>query len=228
MRNVKKNKDTTALRKLIMQLERNLCDALNQNDMTHTFVQAAFTIQAFEMTRLMFDDSDLVSMDIRCRIEGELIHSTLLFTFSTFNDLLRFSGETGERLQLLVCDKLLSNDSPPHRIEAGDAKMVFTTCAIKLSYLIAGDQTCFSAEEVTPISFLQQARNLQSNIRDFNAAQIYQMDTLHTALSEIATMYRYYLGLKELNLNEQSAREKAGLSNDKLFKIALHAAATSK
>ena len=41
-------------------------------------------------------------------------------------------------------------------------------------------------------------------------------------------MYRYYVGLKELNLNEDSAREKAGLRNDKLFKLAYHAANESK
>ena len=40
----------------------------------------------------------------------------------------------------------------------------------------------------------------------------------------MASMYRYYVGLTELNLSETAAREKAGLSNEHLFKLAYHAA----
>ena len=37
-------------------------------------------------------------------------------------------------------------------------------------------------------------------------------------------MYFYYKGLIELNISEHAAREKAGLQNDKLFKMAYCAA----
>jgi hypothetical protein len=37
-------------------------------------------------------------------------------------------------------------------------------------------------------------------------------------------MYIYYKGLIELNISENAAREKAGLQNDKLFKMAYCAA----
>lgn len=216
---------TSKLRKLITQLESNLCDELNTLHMKNTFVQTDFKIQAFEMKRVIFDDSDLVSMDVRCRIGDELMNTTLLFTFSRFNDLLRFSGESGEKLQLMVSDKLLRNEERPHIIEAS---LIFTACSISLSYLIADDATCFSAEEIMPISFLQQAKNLRVNIKDFNDVHIDSKIQLNQALQEIAMMYRYYLSLKELNLNETSAREKSGLLNDKLFKVAYHAAVSLK
>ncbi len=225
MQKNRKREYSSKLRKLIMQLETNLCDELNKLNMKNTFVQADFKIQAFEMKRVIFDDSDLVSMDVKCRVGDELMNTTLLFTFSRFNDLLRFSGESGEKLQLMVSDKLLSNEERPYIIEAS---LIFTACSIGLSYLIADDATCFSAEEIMPISFLQQAKNLRVNIKDFNDVHIDSKIQLNQALQEIATMYRYYLGLKELNLNETSAREKAGLSNDKLFKIAYHAAESIK
>jgi hypothetical protein len=115
--------------------------------MKNTFVQTDFKIQAFEMKRVIFDDSDLVSMDVRCRIGDELMNTTLLFTFSRFNDLLRFSGESGEKLQLMVSDKLLRNEERPHIIEAS---LIFTACSISLSYLIADDATNSSATYSAP------------------------------------------------------------------------------
>lgn len=228
MQKNRKRKDRILLRKLITQLEANLCEELNNLNMKNTFVQADFKIQAFEMKRVIFDDSDLVSMEVRCRVSGELMNTTLLFTFSKFNDLLRFSGDSGEKLQLLVSDKLLSNEERPYIIESGEHRLIFTSCNLDLSYLIADDNTCFSADEITPITFLQQAKNLRNNIKDFNDVHINNNTQLNHSLQEIATMYRYYLGLIELNLNEQSAREKAGLVNDKLFKIAYHAALGGK
>ena len=122
MQKNKKNKDSLKLRKLITQLEVNICNELNKLNMKHTLVQANFKIQAFEMNRVIFDDSDLVSMEIKCRIDDQLVNTTLLFTFGKFNDLLRFSGESGEKLQLLVSDKLLSNEERPYII---DFKLLF-------------------------------------------------------------------------------------------------------
>lgn len=228
MQSHQKRKDSLKLRKLITYLEHNLCEELNRLNMKNTFVQANFNIQAFEVKRVIFDDSDLVSMEVKCRIEDQLMNTTLLFTFSKFNDLLRFSGESGERLQLLVSDKLLSNEERPYIIDAGEQRLIFTACRIQLTYLIADDTSCFSADDIMPIPFLQQAKNLRINIKDFNDVHIDPKIQLNHALQEIATMYRYYIGLKELNLNEDSARAKAGLSNDKLFKLAYHAASESK
>lgn len=225
MQKNKKNKDSLKLRKLITQLEVNICNELNKLNMKHTLVQANFKIQAFEMNRVIFDDSDLVSMEIKCRIDDQLVNTTLLFTFGKFNDLLRFSGESGEKLQLLVSDKLLSNEERPYII---DFKLLFSACSIQISYLIEDDISCFSADEITPISFLQQAKNLRANIKDFTDVHLDGKIQLNQALQEIAMMYRYYLGLKELNLNEAAAREKSGLANDKLFKIAFHAASNLK
>ena len=196
--------------------------------MKQAFVKTDFSIQAFSIKRLLFDDSDLVSLDVRCRIGEELRDTTLLFTFARFNDLLRFSGETGEKLQLLVSDKLWSGEEKPYIIESGNEALIFTTCNLELAYLIDEDMSCLSVEDINPISFLQQARNLRTNIRDFQQAHIHSSLQLNQALQEIATQYRYYLGLKELNLNEEAARAKAGLSNEKLFKIAYHAAVQSK
>lgn len=219
----KKNVSEILLRKHITQLCINLCSFKDEN-MKNTFVQTDFKIQAFRVNRMMFDDSDLVSMQVHCRINGVLKDSTFLFTFARFNDLMRFSGESGEKLQLAVSDCLLSGETGPFVIELNAEPVVFTTCCLHIAFLIQEDDSCFSVEELTPISFLQQAKNLRENIRDFSHVQLYKSQGLNQAMLEMATLYRYYAGLLELNLDENLAREKAGLQNEKLFKIAYYAA----
>lgn len=219
----KKNVSEILLRKHITQLCINLCSFKDEN-MKNTFVQTDFKVQAFRVSRIMFDDSDMVSMQVHCRINGVLKDSTFLFTFARFNDLMRFSGESGEKLQLAVSDCLLSGETGPFVLELNAEPVVFTTCCLHIVFLIEEDDSCFSVEELSPISFLQQAKNLRENIRDFSHVQLYKSQGLNQALLEMATLYRYYAGLLELNLDENHAREKAGLQNEKLFKIAYYAA----
>jgi hypothetical protein len=192
--------------------------------MENTFVQTDFKMNAFKANRIIFDDSDLVSMDIKCKLNDQWMHTTLLFTFRKFNDLLRFSGSTGEKLQLLVSDKLLFAKEQPYVIGVETESFVFSSCNLDLFYIIAEDMTCFSVEEVTPIPYLQQVKNLRKNISDYADVHVQNQSTLKNTLQEMAGMYRYYEGLKELNLSEEAAREKSGLVNEHLFKLAFHAA----
>jgi hypothetical protein len=194
------------------------------NIMQNTFVQTDFKMSAFKAHRIIFDDSDLVSMDVKCKIQEQWMHTTLLFSFRKFNDLLRFSGSTGEKLQLLVSDQLLFAKEQPYIIDVSTESYVFANCSLDLYYLIADDMSCFSVEEVTPIPYLQQIKNLRKNITDFAEIQLHNQSSLKNTLQEMASMYRYYVGLTELNLSETAAREKAGLSNEHLFKLAYHAA----
>lgn len=196
--------------------------------MKNVFVKAGFKIDAFSTSKIIFDDSDLVSMNVKCRVNNIFLETTLLFTFSKFNDLLRFSGAVGEIVQLKVSDKLLSNEEQPYVIDLSKENIVFTNSSLELIYLIEGDNSCFSVEEISPLSFLQQAKNLRYNMKDFQLIELKNEFKQNHTLIEFAQMYHYYKGLIELNLSENSAREKAGLQNDKLFKMAYCAAVTSK
>lgn len=187
-------------------------------------VQTDFSIDAFMATQVIFDDSDLVSVSCQCRIQNELKQTTLLFTFATFNDFLRHSGSAGAALQEIVCTKLLGNEQPPYLISLHEKPLVFVQCKLELSYLIAQDESCLSVEAVKPVSFLQQAQNLRRNIKDFGPMSITLNEVVKHALDDLSTHYRFYMGLKELQLNDQSAREKAGLQNEKIFKLAYYAA----
>lgn len=191
-------------------------------------VPQAHLTDSFMCHRVVFDQSDLVSLHTTCRIGHELKKTVLLFTFATFNDLLRFSGKSGEELQLAVSDKLLSAEETPYVIDLGSQGPVFTTCRLYLSELIQFDDSCYSVDDLFPMSFVQRARKIRLDIADFGKASLQQNDMVNHAMKKAAAMYRYYNGLLELNISEDAAREKAGLKNESLFKMAFQAAKTFK
>ncbi len=192
--------------------------------MIPTNVPNGLITDSFRCTRIVFDDSDLVSLHTACRINQSVREVVLLFTFSLFNELLRFSGKSGEALQLAVSDKLWNKEETPYVIEFPENAPVFTTCQLRLSELVCGDYTCFSVDDLKPLSFVQRAKKMRSDIADFGYAGLEQHEIMNQALLKAAAMYRYYNGLMELNISEASAREKAGLKNETLFKIASQAA----
>lgn len=194
--------------------------------MISSIVPQVFLTDAFMCHRVVFDESDLVSLHTTCRIDQQLKKTILLFTFSAFNDLLRFSGKTGEELQLIVSDKLWSKEEAPYIIELGEEGPVFTTCRLQLSELIRFDDSCYSVDQLFPLSFVQRARKLRFDIADFGKATLQQNEMVNHAMKKAAAMYRYYQGLLELNISEEAAREKAGLKNETLLKMAFQAAKT--
>jgi hypothetical protein len=188
--------------------------------MTETFIPRKEEIQALQITQIIFDDSDLVSLKAQVRV-GALIQSMdLLLSFQQFNDMLRFTGRTGEDLQLEISDKLNSNDKNLYVIDLRSKSVVFTTVKLNISLLTGEDENTFVVDDIQPLSFLQQAKNLKKNIRDFEMGKLENNRLLKSELLRIAKMYRYYKGLLSLNINEQEARKHAGLENDKLFQLA--------
>lgn len=191
--------------------------------MTDTFIPQKEEIQALRITQIIFDESDLVSIKATARIKNQLIDTDLLLSFRQFNDLLRFTGQPGEDLQLEISDKLDSNDKNLYLIDLKDKEVVFTTVKLKISLLTQEDQHTFVVDDVQPLSFLQQAKNLKTNIRDFHLGKLEHNKMLKGELLRIAKMYRYYKGLLSLNIKEEEARRHAGLENDKLFQLAFMA-----
>lgn len=189
-------------------------------------VPNVYLTDAFMCHRVVFDQSDLVSLHTTCRIGHELKKTILLFTFSAFNDLLRLNGKAGENLQIIVSDKLWSNEETPYIIDLGKEGPVFTTCRMQLSELMRFDDSCYSVDHLFPLSFVHRARKLRFDIADFGKASLQQNDMINHAMKKAAAMYRYYQGLLELNITEEAAREKAGLKNESLLKIAFEAAKT--
>lgn len=191
--------------------------------MTETFIPQKEEIQALQVTQIIFDESDLVSLKATVRIKKQLVSTDLLLSFKQFNDLLRFTGQPGEDLQLEISDKLDNNDKSLYLIDLTDKNVVFTTVKMKISLLTQEDEHTYVVDDVQPLSFLQQAKNLKINIRDFKLGKLENNKMLKSELLRIAKMYRYYRGLLTLNIKEEEARRHAGLENDKLFQLAFMA-----
>ncbi|MBP6455528.1 MAG: hypothetical protein KA275_02260 [Chitinophagaceae bacterium] len=189
----------------------------------NVFIKTDYEINAFKMLQIVFDDSDLVSIKSLCKMGDDIFETNLLFTFSDFNELIRFGGNNGKLIENLVCEKLVSIDATPHIISLGNEGLTFTTCNLSVSYIIENDNTCFAVEKITPISVVQQAKNLRQNIRDFSMTHLDAQINLQQSMQEIASMYRHYQGLLTLNYKDEEARKMAGLSNEKLFKMAFFA-----
>jgi hypothetical protein len=191
--------------------------------MTQTFIQVQEEIQALQLTQVIFDDSDLVSVKAIARVHNEIKDIDLLFSFKQFNDTLRYTGAIGDALQDAMSEKLTDNNKAMYIIKLEKEKMVFTTCKFKISVLTEEDNNVYCVDEVSPLSFFQQAKNLKSNIRDFDMGKLEKTKALKDELLNIAKRYRYYTGLLTLNINETEARRKSGLENDKLFQLAFMA-----
>jgi hypothetical protein len=191
--------------------------------MTKTFIPQKEEIQALHITQIIFDDSDLVSLKAECRISGLIRSLDLLLSFKQFNDMLRFTGQAGEEIQLEISDKLNSNDKNLYVIDLSSKSVVFTTVRLNISLLTEEDNNTYVVDDLQPLSFLQQAKNLKKNIRDFDMGLLENNRLLKSELLRIAKMYRYYKGLLTLNINDTEARKHAGLENDKLFQLAFMA-----
>lgn len=191
--------------------------------MTKTFIPTKEEIQALQINQIIFDDSDLVSLKAQVRVNNKIKEMDLLLSFKQFNDMLRFTGKIGEELQLEISDKLSTNDKSLYVIDLKDKTVVFTTVKLKISLLTSEDEKTYVVDDLLPLSFLQQAKNLKKNIRDFEMGKLENNRMLKSELLRIAKMYRYYKGLLTLNINEQEARRHAGLENDKLFQLAFMA-----
>lgn len=184
-----------------------------------TITLSKFSLEIFRATKIIFDDSDLVSMDIQCKIQSDWMETTLLFTFKQFNDLLRFGGFYGEKLALRISDKLISNEEKPYCIDLNHESYIFSTCKLDVQFLITTQTTCFTIEKITAIPYLQQVKNLRNNISNFKQVSLNPKDTVKNTVYELANMYQYYQGLIELNVKDETARKMSGLSNEYLFKL---------
>lgn len=187
---------------------------------TKTFVKINEEIQAFQVEQIIFDESDLVSMRIKSFFAGSMRMLNLLFTFKQFNDMLRCSGKVGEKIQDLLLEKMDDKNDSLYIINLDEQKIMLSSVKLNLSLLSEEDSQTYCVEEISPLSFLAQVKNLKNNIRQFNLNQIEQQAHFEPEMLLIAKMYKFYMGLLSLHWSKDEARKKAGLENNKLFYLA--------
>ncbi len=191
--------------------------------MKNTLITSKFYMEAFKINKIIFDDTNLVSVDIKSKIQHEWLTATLLFDFALFNDLMRHAGDMGEKLATLVSDKLFSKEQKPYILNLEKEEFIFSSSRLLLSYLSVDDMNCYCVETISPLPYLYQVRNLRKNISDFSSIHLKPNNSFNTTIQELAKLYTYYNALKELNLTDAAAREKSGLQNEYLFKLSYQA-----
>jgi hypothetical protein len=197
----------------------------------HTQVATAFQyhITGFSLSTIVFDDSQYATLWVKCRINNKLQNAHLIISVSNLNDVLRFNPTPGENVLLQMANELLHNNQQPYIVDVNKllgAEAVFTNCALSVSEIetnelaTASPEPCFWVHQVQALSIIQQAKNLVIHSKDFNITpQIqYNKNSLH--ITELKQRYQFYLGLLELDINEDSARERAELADNRLYTLA--------
>lgn len=187
-----------------------------------------FPVYGISVSHIIFDDSDEVSLWAQCRINNEVQRVHILCSVRLLNDLLRYSGHKGDEITLAMAEAITSTEEPPYVIDLQKLlghNAVITTCKLDLSKY---DASHTSAEHwyqlcaLKHLSNVAQAKHLSQNIQDFRDADAIYIDTSHSCINitELAKQYCYYLGLLELDVNEQAARERSKLTDEALYKMA--------
>jgi hypothetical protein len=188
-----------------------------------------FDINGFSATHIIFDNSNYATIWAKCRIANKLQEVHFVMSFDKLNDLMRFSGVNGEKIILHMVDQMMLSTAPPYMIALKDvisAEVAFTAVRLKVTAtdMISPSQAyisdCLFVEEVWPINIIQQAKNLAQHTKDFKNLNIVSDAVLQTSLLQLKDMYGFYLGLMELDIAETSCRNKASLSDDRLFAMA--------
>jgi hypothetical protein len=194
---------------------------------------AQFTFNGFSVSHITFDHSHYATLWAKCSIDQKLVDVNLIFPFQHLNNLMRFSGSIGETIQLAMIDEMMTAVTPPYQIILQNIlghDAIFASCNITATQAISTDQMyenalCLVVNDVTPISIIQQAKNLSTVVKHFPEASIVTKGNNTTSLEQLKKMYNYYLGLLELDIKEDAAKDKAQLTDHRLFVMA-HAAYT--
>jgi hypothetical protein len=188
-----------------------------------------FDINGFSATHIIFDNSNYATIWAKCRIANKLQEVHFVMSFDKLNDLMRFSGVHGEKILLRMVDEMMQCAEPPYMIAFKDiitTEVAFTAVRLKVSAtnMISPSQAftndCLFVEEVWPINIIQQAKNLVQHAKDFKSITVVSDAVLHTSLMQLKDMYGFYLGLLELDIAETACRNKASLTDDRLFAMA--------
>jgi hypothetical protein len=182
------------------------------------------------VSHIIFDDSEFVTLWATSRIGNALQKVHLVATVAHINEILRHSGTKGEEILLGMANAMLHTETPPYVV---DIKQILGHCAVltacKLNLVPAENsenpqcsEPCYWIDHVQALSQIQQVNNLAQHIRDFGQADTVQVcnKTYNLDLAQLAKQYNYYLGLLELDINDDAARIKSNLSDDRLFAMA--------
>lgn len=174
------------------------------------------------INRILFDHSEWVTLWGFRLIKGRKTPMDYLITFDQLNKLLRISGKEGDRIQMLIVEKLESGIEEPSVVDLEAVfgqPAFFNQCILEVSSTwtetetgaLEEDKQCLSIDAVYPLlGKRQQALARKTAYRH----------TLLECENILAKAYEQYLGYLELDMGEEAALQLAGLDDDLKFKMA--------
>lgn len=175
--------------------------------------------------QIIFDHSEWVSLWGYVANGNHREKMDFILSFDLLNKLLRFSGQEGDRIQMLLVEKLEAGLEEPTIVDLEHTfgkPICLNQCRLEVG--VTGiaekngawkeDPACLSIEEVIPLIDKRSIQPSQHLLCRQN------LDLCHEVL---ANLYKAYLGYLELGFEEEIALKKAELTDDLKFKMAYYA-----
>lgn len=177
------------------------------------------------ISRIIFDHTEWVSLWGFKMTAGRPEPMDYIINFERLNKLLRLSGQEGDRIQMLIVEKLEHGVEEPSIIDLEDEfgqPVLFNHCLLEVSPTWSENQSgqweqdrqCLSIDAVYPL--------LEKRKRTLSRQTKYRQ-TLIACEDILAESYALYLGYLELEIEEETALQMAGLEDDLKFKMAYYA-----
>lgn len=182
-------------------------------------------LEEMAIGQIVFDHSEWVSLWGYMGGRDKHHRMDFILNFETLNKLLRLSGSQGDRIQMLLVERLEKGVEEPSVIDLEElygSPLVLDQCSLEVSVTWVQDGDggwkedpgCLSIDEVSPL--LEKKAPVLSP-----RAQCKQ--NFSRCVEQLTRSYALYLGYLELDMDEATALRKAGLEDDLKFKMAYYA-----
>lgn len=177
------------------------------------------------ISRIIFDHTEWVTLWGFRMQAGKAEPMDYILSFDRLNKLLRLSGKEGDRLQMLLVERIEKGVEKPSVIDLEELfgkPLFFNQCILEVSSTWAEnnagqweeDKQCLSIDAVYPLlEKRKQTLSTQTQCRQ-NLIECEEI---------LAQSYALYLGYMELDMEEEAALQMAGLEDDLKFKMAYYA-----
>ncbi len=145
--------------------------------------------------------------------------------FDTLNRLLRLSGKTGGDIEMMLVEKMEGEWEEPMVVDIEGRHgrpLLLDRCRLKVYHPqeedadggLTTDKNCLFIDEVSPL--LEQKTIIKIKKDPYR-------EELNKCMELLSSAYKLYLGYLELELDDASARQKAGLEDELKFRTAFYA-----
>lgn len=181
-------------------------------------------LEEIAIGHIIFDHSEWVTLWGFMMQDGRKSRMDFLLTFDKLNKLLRLSGAAGDKIQMLLVDRMEQGTEDPSCLDMAEhfgGPVHLDGCRLQVSPTGIqdaegcwhADPSCLSIDEVTPLV------ETATPVLSVRAATQRNMDQCAEVLIKL---YELYLGYLEIGFDEESALEKAELKDDLKFKMAYY------